>query len=619
MFKKLMILCVLTFLTLALVACGGGDYPRRTDDTNTLYVGRREDSFPDSFMPWLSREGLAPTVSSMIYNTLFSYDTETGEFDPLIGKEWYYVDDNNDPLLTEDGEHDYEQLAEIYDTPEKDYIPVKITLHDDVTWSDGEPLTVEDIYFSLDVGSNHAVSNHAGALAWTADLQHEYDEGELINQGIFTYERGAEDAGYDIPEEDKDTVMYLHVDKILGAVTSLFTSMLILPEHIWEPIICEDNPLNHSNPDGELLEQYKNPVGSGPWELDAEESGSQQIVLDRRDEYHLRGDDGGPLYTPETIRYILYQEVNVGIYSLLKGHIDILDESVPPEYRRLFEDEENIVLGQSPSSAIETLVLNVNPVDSELTPERKLLTDRDFRKAIALAIDQEYLIDNVLEGAGGAVSPGLMHEHMEDFYNPDASKLPEDREERIEKANDILDDIVPEKDDSGYRLLDGDRITYEILGHPGQQDTVSYLQVLFADIGIDVRFEMQGARPERTFLYHSRFDMTLQGCIFSLENIDIMYESHFVNLGATSNYGRLQNEELTSIIREMRGTLNLFEKYELIEEIQPLIAEQYYKIPVYRRGILSVARDDRYIGYQEVIGANLMNTDTLENLEWLEE
>ncbi|MDR1705201.1 MAG: hypothetical protein LBS19_11040 [Clostridiales bacterium] len=50
--------------------------------------------------------------------------------------------------------------------------------------------------------------------------------GELIHQGMFTYDRGAAEAGYDIPEEDRDTVIYFHINKVLGGITPLVSTVL---------------------------------------------------------------------------------------------------------------------------------------------------------------------------------------------------------------------------------------------------------------------------------------------------------------------------------------------------------------------------------------------------------
>ena len=616
MLKKIMSL-TLVFIGLFLVGCSSNEYERRDDESNTLYVGSVGASFPTSFMPWLSRDGIAPTIASMVYNTLFSYDDQTGEFVESIGKEWYYVSPEGEPILTTEGKIDYDELEEVYSGSEESYLVVKIIIHDDIFWHDGEKLTVEDIYYTFDIGTNNALSNHAGSLAWTADLQHSYSNGVMTKQGIFTYDHGANERGYEITEEEKDTVMYLHVNKVLGAITSLFSTILILPEHIWEPIVTVDNQLNSKNPSEETLYQYQNPVGSGGYKLDPANSNAQVITLIRNDDFHLKdGDDF--LYKVEKIKFMLFQEQNVAIYALLKGHIDILDSTVSSNYLSLFEDREDIFVSNADGIFTQTLVINLNPATSEKNDLRDLLGISDFRRAIALAINQEELVSFVLNGAGKTVSAGLLSESLTDFYNPDADILRFDLEERITEANLLLDNIVPEKDTEGYRLLDGNRIKYTILGTPGEQDVISRLQVQLQRIGIEVEYKAKGSSPERTYIFNSKFDMTLQGVIFSLENADIMYRAHFVTLSQSSNYGRLTDSLLSSKINEMRLSLNLNYKYELLQEIQELIALNYYKIPLYTSNIISVARTDRYEGYVVVEGSTIFNTDTLQNLRRVE-
>lgn len=616
--KRLMLFVMVGLLVVPLAGCQGGRGSHRSDP-NTLYVGSVQSSFPSAYMPWLSREGIAPTIASMLYDSLFSYDEDTGRFLPLIGKEWYYVDEQGEPILTADGSIDYARLEEIYSDPKYDYLAVKVVIHDNITWSDGVPLTVEDIYYSFDLAANHALSNHAGALAWTSDLKHKYTNGVLVQKGIFTYERGALEQGYYIAPDEKDTVIYFHVNKVLGAVTPLFTSVLILPRHIWEPVVTPQNQLNSSAPNEELLYRYTHPVGSGPWVLDTEQSGSQQIVLHRRQDYHLTKPDGSPLYGVETIKFILYQEQNVAIYALLKGHIDVLDSAVSSNYLLLFAKEPDLFICNAPGTFTQTLVFNLNPVASERNPRRDLLANAEFRKAMALAINQEELIKNVLDGAGVWASAGLMRPTLQEFYNPEADRLfPADYEERLKLANSILDRIVPHRDAEGYRLLNGERISFKILGTPREQDVVSFLQIQFKRIGLDVQYAPKGAQPESTYLYTSKFDLTLQGVIFSLSNVDIMYPAHFSTLGRTSNYGRLVNEELNQAIQEMRYTLNLHRKYQLLQEIQPLIAQEYYKVPLYTANVISVARTDRFTGYQVVEGATVLNSASLQNLRRVE-
>lgn len=624
MTKKMITLGLLIALLVTISSCSRGDYERRTDTSNTLYVGVVESSFPMAFMPWLSRDGIAPTISSMLYDTLFSYDDETGDFLPVLAKEWYYVSQDGSPLLTHDGHIDYERLEqdglrEIINPQNgrlEKYLTVKVVLDENATWSDGTPVTAKDVYYSFDIAKNNYLSNHAGALAWTSDLLHLYsNQGVLQLQGLFTYDQGALDKGYAISEEEKDHVIYLHVRGVLGAVTSLFTTVLILPEHLWKPVVTRTNQLNSKDPSTEIEYLYKNPMGSGPWTLNTSESGSSMIVLDRREDYHRKDDNGGSLYKVDKIKMILYQDVNVAIYAVMRGHIDMLNSNISPNYVRLFEGRDHLFLSVAEGIYVQTLVMNVNPEEQQRNSMRDLLMNKEVRKAIALAVDPDKLIDLVANSAGVRMSAGLISESLSDFYNPNADILAGNQNDKINQANQILDELYPQKDKNGYRLYQGNRISFDILGHPGEIELISFLEIQMQKIGIEVKYQAKGSSPETTYLWTSKFDMTIQGVIFSLANVDIMFNAHFVATGRTSNYGRLQDETLASSIEEMRTTLNLYRKYELIYELQTVIAEQYYKIPLYSSNVISIGRTDRYTGYQVEAGATLFNTTNLTSIQ----
>lgn len=608
---------------LLLSGCQGIEYPRRADCTNTLYVGVVQSSFPCAFMPWLSRDGIAPTIASMLYSTLFTYEEDTGEFTPNLAREWFYVDAQGRPIVTDSGRIDYERLrthgVKTLVNPQngktEEYLTVRIELDPRARWSDGQPVTADDVYYTLDIARNNYLSNHAGALAWTADLLHLYtNAGQLQLQGVFTHHHGAAENGYVIDEAERDHVVYLHVRGVLGAVTSLFTTVLILPEHVWAPIVSRENQLNCRSPDSAMQFLYEHPVGSGPYVLDSVESGTSQIILRRNPLYHLKRDDGAPLYSVETIRLVLYQELNVAIYAVMQGHIDMLDAGLSPNYVRLFEGRDDLFVSIAEGIYTQTLVFNVNPVESEQNPMRSLLANRDVRRAIALVIDPETLIQLVANGAAAPMSAGLIRESLSDFYNPDADILRGEYSARLDRANDLLDPILPEKDAQGYRLLDGERVSFRILGHPGEIELISFLEIQLQRIGIEIQYQAKGSSPETTHLWTSRFDMTIQGVIFSLANVDIMFNAHFVGSGRTSNYGRLVESELASGIEEMRSTLNLHRKYELLYDLQQVIAELYYKVPLYSPEIISIARTDRYVGYEVVAGATVFNTTNLQQI-----
>ncbi len=621
--RRTLALMLMIAIVLSLCACSrSNNTQRRSDKTNTLYVGYVGTSFPSSYMPWQSRDGIAPTISSILYSTLFSYDDLTGTYESLLADTWCYTDKQGKPLTKQDGSIDYNLVAETYkeeqtmsDTHKKKYMVVRVELNKNAKWSDGTPVTVEDVYFSLDLCANNKLSNHAGALAWVSDLKHKYDEGVKKSDGLFTYDHNPHN--YPISEDEKDTVLYMHVDTVMGAVASLFTTVLILPKHIWADKISAEMPINSTSPSDELTYLYQHPIGCGPYVLDREGTNSAQITLKRNPNYFLKAEDGSDLYKVDTIKFILYQDKNVAIFAIKKGYIDILDSAIPANYSTLFEKEKNIAVFSVPNIYANCLVLNVNPVDGQKNEIRNLLGNEDFRKAIALSINQEELISRCLDGAGSTYSAGLVSNTLENMYNPESDILRGDYEARLAQANAILDTYTTEKDSLGYRIYNGKRISYEVLGNPGEQDTISYLQIQMQKIGIELKYAPSGNSPENTYLYHSRFDMTLQGITFSLGTVDIMLNAHFVNLNKSSNYGRIVNEELAAKIGKMRNTLNLDEKNALLRDIQMDIANLYYKIPLYSANVTSVARTDRFTGYVVSPSQTAFSLETLQHLEFV--
>ena len=576
---------------------GGGASGRAADKSFTLYAANVSTSLPSTYMPWLSNQGLSTTISSAVYSTLFTYEEDTGTYEPNLAETWEYV------------------VEPVRVPEEQDYLEVKVTVNRDARWSDGNPVTAQDVYFTFDLASDFGRTNHAGALAWTGDLMHNYERNasgdwELVRQGIFTQ-------NYPGPYtfgENEDTVVYFHVRKVLGGITPLFTTILVLPEHQWK-IISPKNKLNSSNPIPPVEKLFKIPVGSGPYTLNTEESNNNIIVLNKRDDFHLKDENGDDLYKPETIKFINYLDMNVAISALKKGDVDTINSSIDAAYVENLRNNENLNVMFSEGRYLTSLVLNVNPPENYRTETRALLADPELRRAIALAMDQEELIEQVLKGRGTPVPPGLINQSSL-LYN---NKV-ELREPDPERAAEILDAAgytLPRG--QKYRSKDGVKLSFSISGNQAYKNLINYIKVQLEKIGIEIFFEEGGSNAVKDKYYTGDFDMTIQGVIFDITNIDMMMRAHFVTRGSSSNYGQLEHPELTEKVEEMRTTLNDDRKIELVKEIQEVIAGINYKIPLYCADVISVHRTDIYEGWTAVKGATVYNEETLSNLKFKED
>jgi peptide/nickel transport system substrate-binding protein len=590
--KKLICILMITLMSFNLSACGSNANlsQRYNDKSNTLYVGHVSASLPSTYMPWLTNQGISTTVSSLVFDTLFTFDDEIGDFKQRLGMNWEYV---VDPELV---------------PQEQDYLEVKVVLSDDIFWSDGEPVTAKDIYFTFDLAADFGRTNHAGALAWIGDLFHTYkknsnDSYELVRQGVFYKDNPG---SYTI---DDNKTVYLHVKKVLGAITPLFTTVLMLPEHKWN-VISPKNQLNSANPIPSIKTLYAEPVGSGPYTIDTANSNQSILLLNKRDNYHLKDSNSDDLYKVDTIKIQNYLDINVAINALKQGDIDVINGSIDNSYIDSLSKVENIAMDQSKNTFIDTLVINLNVPNTYSTPQRELLKDPILREAISLAINQEELIQQSLKGSGKTAPMGLVDEDKM-FYNPNVKS----NEFDLEKAKKLLEDNAYLLGANNVRSKDGIKLNYAISGSPGNRNTINYICAQLSKLGIEVVYEEGGSNAVKDKYYTGNFDMTVQGVSFDLTNVDMMMMAHFVTVGSSSNYGSLEDKILSAKIEEMRTTLSKENKYALIKEIQEDIASLNYKIPLYLSNIISIYRTDIFEGWTSSSGSNIFNTETLSNLK----
>ncbi|MCW3158699.1 ABC transporter substrate-binding protein [Micropruina sonneratiae] len=120
------------------------------------------------------------------------------------------------------------------------------TVREGVTWSDGQPLTPDDVKFSLDIGKDFPALDTAGV--WNDTFgKHATDVAVNGNNVTITFSGNA------------------------AAKFDSIIAVKVLPKHIWEKI---DDPVKYID---------KEPVGTGPFTL-ASYNG-RKLVLDRRADY----------------------------------------------------------------------------------------------------------------------------------------------------------------------------------------------------------------------------------------------------------------------------------------------------------------------------------------------
>jgi peptide/nickel transport system substrate-binding protein len=268
-------------------------------------------------------------------------------------------------------------------------------LRDGLKWSDGKPLTSEDI-------------------AWTVNTSREE---EWLNHSATT-------ANLTATAPDPTTVVLKSsVDDPKLPTMDVY----ILPKHIWGKMSAAERR-KYEGEDG---------VGSGPFVLEKFEKG--QFARFKANPHYYKG-------KPAVDKVVLrkFNNPDAEVAALKTGELDAA-WNIPGNAFTQLEKDPNIVTNEGFQGSFSEIALNGG--DGLKKPHPALL-DPEVRKAIAHAIDKKVIVDRVLAGHGKPVETMTP--------SPDPSWLPKLSADQIydfdlDKARSILEE-------AGYKDTDGDGV-----------------------------------------------------------------------------------------------------------------------------------------------------------------
>ncbi len=363
------------------------------------------------------------TLNPLVGYTVLDYDVWIPQYDTVTRKA-------ADDFATIPG------LAESWEGSE-DGKTYTYTLRDGLQWSDGEPLTADDVAFTINRSREEDWQNYT---AYTQNLTAKV-----------------------IDERTVEVTSSVPDPKLPG-----LGDTYILPEHIWGKLSAEEIT-KYPGEDG---------VGSGPFTLDEFKRG--QYVRMTANPNFWEGER--PI---DEVVFRIFNNPDAMVAALEKGEIDAA-HNVPSQAFERLGTTEDIVAVQGNQGGFDEIAINGG---SGLKKPHPALLDRDVRVAIAHAIDKQTLVDQVYLGIGSVIetlSP-----------SPDPVWLPEipDSEQFVfdlEKSNQILDDAGYEDTDSdGVREMPGGgeplRFTYYVRSNSEVAPPVAeFVSGWLKDIGIEI-------------------------------------------------------------------------------------------------------------------------------------
>lgn len=258
-----------------------------------------------------------------------------------------------------------------------DYRRWEFFIHEDLYWSDGVPVSAEDVKFTIEYIRDR--SPVAGWMKDTIDTVVIGDEESVILQLKRPYTR-------------LDVEMATH---------------RLLPKHIWQSI---DTPMQYTNP-GEN-------VGCGPFFIQKIDL-NRGVILFAKNPYWK-----GQKPKIDAIEVHIYQNIDVLSLALDKGDVDVFyNYAASYPYQNLKKIHANSRFDYIEDLSIGLIFLGLNLGKAPMS-------DPSFRDALAFAIDYEEIIKLDSLGYGKIPNRGFLPptiEHYKDTvpleYNPDKVKL----------------------------------------------------------------------------------------------------------------------------------------------------------------------------------------------------
>lgn len=427
-----------------------------------------------------------------------------------------------------------------------DYTQLTVVPRADVTWSDGEPFTADDIVFSFETASIPALD--------TAGLKYE----------------GAEVDGDKVVLSFGDS-KYVNQARVLHVP--------IVPKHIWEKF---EDPATDPVKGDDL-------VGTGPYAM--ANWSTESVTLDARDDYW-----GGDLAVPE-LHYVSYGDNTALTTALANGDADWAQAFIPQiEEQFLSADSEHNKFLASPTTGSATLFMNL---------QQKPFDDPAFRQALAWVIDRDAYVDIAREGASEPVwSVTGLSSILEDEIQPEFEGV--DYKVDAEKARDLLETAGYTWKDDALIDPDGTPVSFTLSVPSGWSDWNTAQELIAEDVKDSIGAEVKIDMPDWGGWADPRDNGTFSAIIHWLEDSGTAYGLYTSTMDprwispegkAGFNFGRFDDPEATAALNTYANASSDEERTTAIDTLQTIFSEQVPAIPLGAHPLLGEFNTRNYVGW----------------------
>ena len=393
---------------------------------------------PKTFNPFNSKDNVSSTMSEIMYDGLLSTHPITGQPIPKLAKD-FSVNGN-------------------------DYI---IRLRRGLKWSDGKPITADDVVFTW----QNIIFDGFGNTSTRDSME---IDGQLPT----------------VTKIDDYTVKFTTPKPFAPFIRNLSTP--IAPKHIFEPAVKKGKEYF----DG-FLSTNTSPdkfVVSGAFKL-KEYVPAQRVVYERNPNYYIINKDGNKLPYLDKLVYLIVGDINNEVLKFEGGELDIigLQGANVARFKEMEKHSDFKVYNLGPSTGTMFISMNLNSRKNDkgkfnVNPtKQKWFQDKNFRTAVDFAIDRRNMVFNIANGLG---APLFTAESLNSIY---LNKNLKPYEKDLTKTNELLAKSGFYRDKNGKLFdKDGNPVEFDLYTNAGNTEREAIGVMVkqdLEDLGMKVNFK----------------------------------------------------------------------------------------------------------------------------------
>ena len=499
------------------------------------WIIQQELADAEKLNPIVSNDATASEICWYIFDKLLPVDRETYKLKPSVAKD----------------------MPEISD----DKLTYTFELRDDVNFSDGQPLTGEDVIFSMKSIKNPFTDAQA-RRNYFIDIKNV----ELV-------------------DGNKYKVRFTMHKPYYGAIYSI-GDLEILPKHILDKDGVTDNftfekleeasktfdPVKYPElqkfadfiNSQEVSRDPKFVVGSGPYKLEKWVTG-QAITLTRNENYWNK--DSIPSY-PDKLIFKTIQDQTAALTAIKNGEIDNMAVIRNMDFVENLKNPEQYNLKKS---------IVGRPVYAYIAwnEERPFFADKKVRMALSHCVDRKTIIDKLLYGLAVPIQSHVYYKS--EFLNKDLAAIPYD----LEKAKQLLKEAGWEDTDGDgilNKMINGEKVDFKFTfinnQNPSRKQVILVVIESFKKIGIEADIQDFEWSVFLDKLDKHEFDACYGGWVLSdtpPDPFQIFHSSQSSDEG--SNYISYNNPECDKILVNLRTEFDEDKRKEMLYRWQEIIYE----------------------------------------------